>query len=128
MCGECRMKRWLLLSFLIFTQIWIIFFGINFKINVGDIQKNENAMQYMTTSRTIASFILASGQAEIVCENAMPICTQVINPESISPFMPIQLETCKKNDLQKIDQCHKAQLRLNLDTSKWIQTSLGRRL
>lgn len=122
------MKHWMLLIFLILAQFWIVFIGINFHINVGDIQKNENAMQYITTSRTIASFILASNHAEIVCENTTPVCTQVINPDAISPFMPIQLETCQRHDLLKMGQCNKPQLKLNLDTSKWIHASLGRKL
>jgi hypothetical protein len=110
------MKMWIIISSLAVIQITILGIGINFKINVGEVQQTENSLNYLTNSRTIASFILASNES------------QVISPESIGPFMPIQLETCKKQDLTLVSTCNKPQLQLKMDTSKWVQTSLGRKL
>lgn len=122
------MKMWIVICSLAIVQIAIIGIGINFKINVGEVQQTENSLNYLTNSRTIASFILASNESQIICDKQAPICVQVINPESIGPFMPIQLETCQKQDLNLVSTCNKPQLQLKMNTSKWVQTSLGRKL
>lgn len=122
------MKTWIVISALIGAQFIIIGYGLPFSINAGAVQVSSHTITYVTTSRTLASFILSSEKSEISCDKAPSVCVQVSNPEGIGPYMPIQFETCHPSDAQMMAQCHRPHLQLGLSTAVWIQTSLGRRL
>lgn len=122
------MKTWLAIGALALSQLIVIAYGIPFHINVGTVQVSSNMVSYVTTSRTLASFILTAEKSELTCEKSPSICVQVSNPEGIGPFMPIQFEACNIKDAEIFASCNRPHLELSLNTAKWIQTSLGRRL
>ncbi len=119
------MKRIILLSISIIILISFFYTGLPFTLNAGKMNWVGSKLQFVTSSRSLASLIGMSNSASIQCFE-QNICVAPMNRSGFEANMPITFELCEPNIQMKPEQCRNASLKISLNTVKLLKAGLKR--
>lgn len=121
------MKNLFLLTIPVLLFFGIVFVGVPFKINIGDLKQVSNQYTYETTSYTLVNFLILNKGAKIICE-ADEFCAKLSDPRQVYPSVPVLVESCEPISEKRMRACHKPELKLNINSRIWLTSSFRRML
>ncbi len=119
------MKKFIVLSASLLILIILFGVGIPFQLNVGKLNWVGNKIQYITTSKSLASLVGISSVAMMDCKGEK-VCVSPINRSGFDSNVPILFEICEDTGMINQDSCRNAVLQVKIDTIKLLRAGLKR--